>query len=153
VPPLLRFASVALVVLAACAPVGTPARFVTYQYAAVVPVGPFAPGDVVSVEWVARELSTDKPDAYEIELCTGLFGPWDSVQALKNQNQPMARPACPLTDAKVPSQIARARSNIGERLTTQLVAPSAPGYYDLRQIVVTGGNASVGGSVVEVRAR
>lgn len=150
---LLGLASAALVVLAACAPIGPPARFVTYEYTVEASIGPFAPGEVVRVVWVPKELSTDRPDVYDVEFCTGLFGPWDSVQALMNQNRPMARPACPLADAKVPSQVALARSNIGEPRTTQLVAPSAPGFYDLRQLVVAGGIPIVSGSVVEVRAR
>jgi hypothetical protein len=107
----------------------------------------------VSVTWVPTQLSTAKSDVYEIQLCTGFFGPWDSPKALTDQNKPMSQPACPLTDAKVAGEPAHGRSNIGARLTTDLVAPSMPGFYDLRQIVITGGNATVAGSIVEVRPR
>jgi hypothetical protein len=150
---LLGLACSALILLVACTPAAPQSRFVAYQYAAEVPIGPFAPGEVVSVEWVPKELSTDRSDVYDVQLCVGFFGPWDSPQALKDQNRPDAQAACPLTDAKVASQLTRARSNIGTRLTTRLVAPSTPGFYDLRQIVITGGNAMLGGSVVEIRAR
>lgn len=150
---LLHFASCALVVLVACGPVTTPSQFVAYRYTADVPAGPFAPGEVVRVTWVPSQLSTTKSDVYEIELCAGFFGPWDSPQALKDQNKPMSRPACPLPDAQVAGEPAHSRSNIGARLTTDLIAPAMPGFYDLRQIVITGGNATVAGSVVEVRPR
>lgn len=147
----------AAILLVACTPAATPSpdpgRSVTYQYIAEFPKGPFAPGEVVQVDWVPKQSSTTGSDAYEVELCLGFFGPWDSVEALKSQSQPMAKPACPPVGAKAAVETERTRSNTGARLTTHVIAPSAPGFYDVRQIVLTGGDATVAGSIVEVRAR
>jgi hypothetical protein len=146
----------ALIATLACTPMTsspTTEHHASYKYILTVPTGPLAPGEIVSLDWVPRLSSSSASGVYDVELCVGLFGPWNSVDALKSQSHPDAKPACPPAGAKVADNTTRTRSNAGAQLRTAIMAPSVPGFYDLRQIVLIGDHASVGASVVEIRAR
>ena len=139
---------------AACAPVVTTAsgqRFETYQYVLEVPVKPVSPNERLKLAWKPQLASQPSSALFEIQLCVALFGPWESVEALKKAAQPDTR-ACPPVGAVATSETARVASNNGQPLAAIVTVPSAPGFYDLRQISIYGaGNSMSAGSVIEVR--
>ena len=147
------FLSVVLLA-ASCAPVATPAsaqRYATYTYSVTVPMAPVSLNERLKLLWEPRLASAPSPEVFEIRLCVALFGPWESVEALKKAAQPDTR-ACPPTGAVATSETARIASNNGQPLAAIVTVPSAPGFYDLRQISIYGsGNSMSAGSVIEVR--
>jgi hypothetical protein len=137
-----------------CAPVTTPTstqRFPMYQYSLQFPTKPVSPNERVTLAWEPRLQSESSPSVYEIQLCVALFGPWQSVEALKNAPQPNTR-SCPPPGAIAMSETLRTPSNTGSPQAATITVPSAPGFYDVRQIsVYSGSSATSAGSVIEVR--
>ncbi len=140
-----------------CAPLGTSTpssgqRYAMYQYAVEVPTKPVTPNQRLILTWEPRLASETSSTFSDIQLCVALFGPWESVEALKRSAQVDARPSCPPTGASATSQTLRTTTHSGARMATDVMVPSAPGFYDLRQISIFGaGNATSAGSVIEVR--
>jgi hypothetical protein len=139
-----------------CAPFGTSTpssdqRYAMYQYAIEVPTKPVTPNQRLSLTWEPRQAATTSPSFSDVQLCVALFGPFESVEALKRAAQPEA-PSCPPTGATATSQTLRTTTHSGARMATDVMVPSAPGFYDLRQISILGvGNSTSAGSVIEVR--
>ena len=149
---MIRLLLTAVVLAVSCAPVSTSAqRFPTYQYVLQVPTKPVSPNEKLTLTWEPT-LAQQTSDLYEVQLCVGLFGPWESVEALK-RSSPDLKPACPPAGAIATSDTVRTSSNLGAPLAVSLMVPSARGFYDLRQISIFGssGNGMTGGSVIEVR--
>ena len=148
---MIRLLLTAVVLAVSCAPVGTSAqRFPTYQYVLQVPTKPVSPNEKLTLTWEPT-LAQQTSDLYEVQLCVGLFGPWESVEALK-RSSPDLKPACPPAGAIATSDTVRTSSNLGAPLAVSLMVPSARGFYDLRQISIYGsGNSMSAGAVIEVR--
>ena len=122
-----------------------------YQYVLEVPTKPVGPNEQLKLAWKPQLATQPSSELFEIQLCAALFGPWETVDALKKAAQPDTR-SCPPPGAISTSQTVRTASNIGVPQLATIKVPSAPGFYDLRQIsVYSPGNAWSGGSVVEVR--
>ncbi len=122
-----------------------------YQYVLQVPTKPVIPNERLTLTWEPRLAPQPSADLFEIQLCVALFGPWGSVEALK-KSAPQDTKACPPTGAIATSQTLRTASASGARLAAEITVPSAPGFYDLRQISIYGaGNSMSGGAVIEVR--
>lgn len=122
-----------------------------YQYALVVPTKPVSPNERLTLTWEPRLAPQPSSTLFEIQLCVALFGPWDSVEALKRA-APQDAKSCPPGGAVATSQTLRAASNTGAQLAANITVPSATGFYDLRQIsVFDGGNSTTAGAVIEVR--
>jgi hypothetical protein len=123
-----------------------------YQYVLQVSTKSVSPNERLKLAWEPQLASRSSPGIYEIQLCVALFGPWESVDALKQAMATRDTRSCPPTGASVASETERIASNIGARMTTEVVVPSAPGFYDLRQIsIFSAGNSTSAGSIIEVR--
>lgn len=140
-----------------CAPFGTSTpdsgqRYAVYRYAAQVPSTPVSPNQRLILTWEPQAAAEPSSRFFEIQLCVALFGPWESVDALKRAPQPLESRSCPPTGAAATSSTLRTTTHSGARMASELAVPSAPGFYDLRQISIMGaGNARSAGSVIEVR--
>jgi hypothetical protein len=147
-----RLLLAAVLLAVSCTPAATPAqRFPVYEYVLQVPTKPVSPNERLTLPWEPRLAPQLSSDLFEIQLCVAVFGPWESVEALK-KSAPQDTKSCPPTGAIATSQMVRTASGGGARLAAEITAPSAPGFYDLRQISVYGaGNSTSGGSVIEVR--
>jgi hypothetical protein len=122
-----------------------------YQYVVQVPTKPVTPNERLTLVWEPRLASESSAGVSDIQLCVALFGPWESVEALKRAAAPDTR-SCPPPGAIATSQTLRTSSASGARLAADITAPSAPGFYDLLQIsVYDPGNSTSGGAVIEVR--
>ena len=128
-----------------------------YRYVGSYAQGPFAPGAAFHVDWIPELIRMDSAEPYEVRLCIGLFGPFENPSVLKESGSRSSgtRPDCPPTGAVVSSGALRTRSDSGKRVAADLVLPRASGFYDVRQIAVSGveptySATSVGG-VIEVR--
>jgi hypothetical protein len=134
-------------------------RFPEYRYTIAIPTAPVAPDEELHLVWEPRLALGLATEVSTIELCVALFGPWESVDALKRAMSAAATgPSCPPKGAARSSDTMRTMSNSGARLATDLVIPSAIGFYDVRQIAITigsGGSASAmaAGGIIEVRNR
>jgi hypothetical protein len=123
-----------------------------YQYVVHVPTKPVTPNERLKLAWEPRLTSGTSPNIYEIQLCVALFGPWESVDALKKAMGPRDTRSCPPPGALVAGETSRIASNSGARIATEVMVPSAPGFYDLRQIsILSAGNSMSAGAVIEVR--
>jgi len=149
---------VSIAVLAvSCAPFGTstlgPAQsYPMYQYVLQVPTRPVSPNQRLILNWEPKLAAESSSSVYDVQLCVALFGPWESVDALKQAMATRDARSCPPTGASVASETERIASNIGARMTTEVVVPSAPGFYDLRQIsIFSAGGSTSAGSIIEVR--
>jgi len=144
----------AVLLAASCAPVATPAsaqRYATYTYTVTVPTKPVSPNERLKLQWEPRLASEPSSEVFEVRLCVAVFGPWESVDALKKAAQPDTR-SCPPVGAVATSETVRTLSNNGQPLAADVTTPSAPGFYDLRQISIYGsGNSMSAGAVIEVR--
>lgn len=95
----------------------------------------------------------------DLQLCVALFGPWMTVEELKTAMATAgSRPSCPPNGAIISTETLHTTSNSGARLATDLVVPSATGFYDVRQISINveGGAASSATSadgIIEIRKR
>jgi hypothetical protein len=126
-------------------------RFARYQYALEVPTKPVTPNERLKLAWNPQLQSAPSPAPFEIQLCVALYGPWESVEALKRAPSQDAR-SCPPAGAIATSQTLRVASNAGDLLATDLTVPSTPGFYNLLQISILGSsNSTSAGSVIEVR--
>jgi len=122
-----------------------------YQYVLEVPTKPVSPNERLKLAWKPQLASQPSSTLFDIQLCVALFGPWDSVDALKKA-APQDIKSCPPSGATTTSQTLRVASNAGDLLAAELTVPSAPGFYDLRQITVYDpGNSMSAGAVIEVR--
>ncbi len=123
-----------------------------YQYVVQVPTKPVSPNQRLILVWEPRLASESSTSFYGMQLCLALFGPWESVDALKKAATYDSGATCPPTGAIATSQTLRTASNSGARMAADVMVPSAPGFYDLRQISISdSGNSTSAGSVIEVR--
>jgi hypothetical protein len=123
-----------------------------YQYVVQVPTKPVSPNERLKLAWEPRLASGTSASIYEIQLCVALFGPWESVDALKKAMGPRDTRSCPPPGASVASETSRIASNSGTPMATEVIVPSAPGFYDLRQIsIFSAGNSTSAAAVIEVR--
>jgi hypothetical protein len=139
-----------------CAPAAqaptTAQRYPLYQYVLVVPTKPVTPNERLTLTWEPKLAAQPSSTRFEMQLCVALFGPWESVDALKKGMDTRDTKSCPPSGAAATSPTLRAASATGAPLTTEIVAPSARGFYDLRQITVyDAGNSMSAGGIVEVR--
>jgi len=147
----IRLLLAAVLLAVSCTPATSGQRFPMYQYVLQVPTKPVSPNERLTLTWEPRLAPQPSADLFEIQLCVALFGPWGSVEALK-KSAPQDTKACPPTGAIATSQTLRTASASGARLAAEITVPSAPGFYDLRQISIYGaGNSMSGGAVIEVR--
>jgi len=122
-----------------------------YQYVLEVPTKPASPNEQLKVAWKPQLAAQPSSELFEIQLCVALFGPWETVEALKKAAQPDTR-SCPPAGAIATSETVRTASNNGAPQAATIKLPSAPGFYDLRQIsVYSQGDAWSAGSVIEIR--
>lgn len=122
-----------------------------YSYSLQFPTKPVSPNERMTLAWEPRLQPESSPSVYEIQLCVALFGPWESVEAMKKAAQPDTR-SCPAVGAVATSETARIASNNGQPQAADITAPSVPGFYDLWQISIYGSaNSARTGSVIEVR--
>src|SRR5258706_9912982 len=128
-----------------------------YRYMATYAPGPFTPGAPFHVQWTPELIRTDATEPYDIRLCVGVFGSFESASALKEAGSRAcgARPDCPAAGAAVSSGVLRTRSDTGNALGADLVLPVGTGLYEVRQIIVNGVeptySAISAGGVIEVR--
>jgi hypothetical protein len=150
-----------LLITTTCGPIfatpQAPPRFTNYQYTLAIPTTPLAPNEQLHLMWEPRP-APDSTAVYAVQLCVGLFGPWETVAALKTAMSAAGPgPACPLKGAVATSETLRTTSNSGLRLATELVVPSAPGFYDIHQVSIDGegtATSAMGASgIIEVRGR
>jgi hypothetical protein len=115
------------------------------------------PGAAFHVEWIPELIRTDSAEPYDVRLCIGVFGPFQTASALKEAGSRAggARPDCPQSGAAVSSGVLRTRSDIGDSLVADLVLPRVHGFYDVREIAINGVeptySAMSAGGVVEIR--
>jgi hypothetical protein len=152
-----------LIALAALATTCGPAssvlepRFPQYQYTIAIPTGPVAPNEALHLVWEPHLAPGLATAVSTTELCVALFGPWESVDALKSAMSTAATgPSCPPKGAAMSSETMRTTSDSGARLATDLVIPSAAGFYDVRQISITVTSGATAGAmssdgIIEVR--
>jgi hypothetical protein len=143
---------------AAASPPVSSVTYASYQYTVAVPTQPLAPNEVLHLVWEPKQAAGSASAISDLQLCVALFGPWDSVEALKKaMSGAEPRPSCPPDGAIAASDTIRTTSNSGARFTADLAVPSAPGFYDLHQISITsaGGATSTmrAGGIIEVRKR
>jgi len=102
--------------------------------------GPFTPGAAFHVDWIPELVRTDPSEPYEIRLCIGVFGSFDNASALKEAGSRAGgeEPECPPAGAAVASGVLRTRSDTGDRLGADLVLPRVSGFYDVREIAISG---------------
>ena len=128
-----------------------------YRYMATYAPGPFTPGAAFHVQWTPELIRTDAAEPYDIRLCVGVFGAFESASALKEAGSRAggARPDCPAAGAAVSSGVLKTRSDTGNALGADLVLPVGTGFYEVRQIAVNGVeptySAMSAGGVIEVR--
>lgn len=139
-----------------CVPLGaspSPSqRYANYQYVLQVPTKPVSPSQRLILTWEPQLAAEQSSSLSEMQLCVALFGPWESVEALKKAAQLDSRPSCPPTGAVATSATLRTTTNSGARMATDLLVPSAPGFYNLLQIsIFSAGDTTSAGSVLEVR--
>jgi hypothetical protein len=150
------------VVISSCGPVFTipqaSPQFSYYQYTVAIPTTPLAPNQQLHLIWEPHLSPAKASAASTIQLCVAFFGPWETVAALKTAMSTAGPgPSCPPKGAIVSSETLRTTSNTGAFLTTDLVVPAAPGFYDIHQISIAGESpqtsATAAGGIVEVRTK
>jgi hypothetical protein len=88
-----------------------------------------------------------------------VFGSYGSVETLKNDQQSAAagKPECPIASAVVGSEMFSTRSDEGRQFDTYLTLPNQPGFYNVRQIAISGRepsySATAGAGIIEIRGR
>jgi hypothetical protein len=128
-----------------------------YRYVATYASGPFTPGAALHVDWTPELIRTDAAEPYDIRLCVGVFGAFESASALKEAGSRAggARPDCPAAGAAVSSGVLKTRSDTGNALAADLVLPVGAGLYEVRQVAINGVeptySAMTAGGVIEVR--
>ncbi len=153
---------VAVLLAASCGPLfSTPQaspQFAYYQYTVAIPTTPLAPNEQLHLVWEPHLAPGSATAVSAVRLCIALFGPWETVEALKTAMSAAGPgPSCPPKGAIVSSETMRTTSNSGARLATDLAVPSTPGFYDIHQISITGEggdtSAVTAGGIIEVRGR
>jgi hypothetical protein len=158
----LRRALVALVAVSitACAAAAPEVKIThpQYRYVPIFPAGPLPAGQPFHVTWTPQLVRMDAAEPYDVRLCIGLYGSFADPGALKeaSSRSSATRPDCPPSGAVVSSGVLRTRSDSGAPLATDLVLPTAVGFYDVRQIEISGVDpaysVTASGSLLEVRA-
>jgi hypothetical protein len=87
-----------------------------------------------------RPATADAP--YDVRLCVGVYGAYASVESLKQASGNIGKLECPAAGATVGSDVLRTRSDDGRKLELDLTLPNQPGFYDVRQIAVSGSEPS-----------
>lgn len=133
-------------------------QFTYYQYTVAIPTTPLAPNEQLHLVWEPHLAPGSAAAVSGLQFCVALFGPWETVEALKTAMSAAGpRTFCPPTGAAVSSDTMNTTSNSGARLAADLVIPSATGFYDVHQIAITseGGSTSVtiAGGIIEVRTK
>ena len=142
----------------ACAPAASPqVLHPEFRYTASYAHGPVGPGEPLHVVWTAERFRTSSTELYDIRLCVGVFGSFESAESLKRSSPSAARADCPPAGALVASETMRARSDVASAFELDLVLPRELGFYDVRQIVISGDdrahNATSAGGIIEIRTR
>ena len=150
--------SLAVVVLACTStPSSPPVQHAQYQYVATYPLGPFNPGDSLHIVWTPRLVQTSTAAPYDIRLCVGVFGPYGSVESLKQASSSGAKVDCPVASAAVATEVLRAQSGESIRMEATLKLPSQPGFYDVREVAISGSDparsATSAAGIIESRGR
>jgi hypothetical protein len=154
-------AAAAALSLVTCAPAAPPDATIEhpqYRYVPTYPTGPLSPGDSFHVVWTPHLVRLDPADPYEIRLCVGLYGSFADPGALKETmaRSSITRPDCPPNGAVVSSGVLQTRSDSGTPLSADLVLPRATGFYDVRQIEISGVaptySVTASSGVIEIRA-
>jgi hypothetical protein len=158
-----RLLIVLIVLSTSCGPVfSTPQaspQFAYYQYTVATPTSPLAPNEQMHLVWEPRRTPGSAPTVYAMELCVALFGPWDTVEALKTAISAAGPgPLCPPKGAVLSSETIKTTSNSGARFVTDLVVPAATGFYDVHQISITSDSegrtsATSAGGIIQVRTK
>lgn len=129
---------------------------VEYQRFATYPLGPFSAGDAFHITWTPKQVQSTTSEPYGLRLCVGIFGPYPSVETLK-QSHDTTGDECPPTGAVVMSEMMQVRSDDDRPVATDLKLPSASGFYDVRQIAIFGtgakANRQAAAGIIEIRAR
>ena len=132
-------------------------QFTYYQYTVAIPTTPLAPNEQLHLVWEPHLAPGSAAAVSALQFCVALFGPWETVAALKTAMSAAGPRTCPPTGAAISSDTMSTMSNSGARLATNLVVPSATGFYDVHQIAITsvGESTSVttAGGIVEVRSK
>lgn len=130
-------------------------RPAVYQRIATHSLGPFSAGDAFHVTWTAKQVQSSASDLYEVRLCVGLFGPYPSVEVLKQSHATTAE--CPMQGAVVVSETMQVRSDDDRAMAMDIKLPNAPGFYDVVQVQLFGSGAKANSQgaagIIEVRAR
>jgi hypothetical protein len=109
--------------------------------------------------WTPRPVQASASDPYEVRLCVGVFGSYGSVETLKKDQESAStgKPECPIASAVVGSEMFRTRSDEGRQFEAYLTLPTQPGFYNVRQIVVSGiapnYSATTAAGIIEIRGR
>lgn len=136
-------------------------QYPSYQYLLAMPTQPVAPNQLLHLAWEPQLGPQRDSEIADVRLCVALFGPWDTVDALKTAMASAVPAKCPPDGALVASDTIRTTSASGARFTAELTAPSAPGFYDLHQISIHSATTAYGGrggsmsgsGIIEVRPR
>ncbi len=133
-------------------------QFTYYQYTVAIPTTPLAPNEQLHLVWEPHLAPGSAAAVSGLQFCVALFGPWETVAALKTAMSAAGPgPVCPPKGAVVSTETLRTTSNSGVRLTTELIVPSAPGFYDIHQISISGEgtatSATTAGLIIEVRSK
>lgn len=138
-------------------PSSPPVQHAQYQYAASYPLGPFNPGDPLRIVWTPRLVQPSSAAPYDIRLCVGVFGPYGSIESLKQASSSGAKVDCPIASAAVATDVLRAQSSDGTPMEAILKLPSQPGFYDVRQVAIGGNDparsATSAAGIIEIRSR
>ena len=147
--------------ISGCGPAASTPQYVSYRYRLAMPTGPVTPNQLLRLAWEPQlGPQRDSPIA-DMQLCVALFGPWDTVDALKTAMASAVPAKCPPDGALVASDTIRTTSASGARFTADLTVPSAPGFYDLHQIAIDSAATAYGGrggsmsasGIIEVRKK
>jgi hypothetical protein len=110
-----------------------------YQYVATYALGPFSPGDSLRIVWTPRLVPTSNAAPVDIRLCVGVFGPFGSIESLKQASSSGVQQVdCPVAAAVVATDVLRAKSGESSQMEATLKLPSQPGFYDVRQVAISG---------------
>ena len=147
--------------ISSCGPAASAPQYPAYQYRIATPTQPVAPNEQLHLTWEPQLMPQRDTAIADVQLCVALFGPWDTVEALKTALAKDVPAKCPPDGTLVASDTIRTTSNSGARFTADLTAPSAPGFYDLHQISISSAATSYGGTggsmsasgIIEVRKK
>lgn len=145
-----------VILTSACAPAAVPSgeRSALYEYTMDAPTRTLGSGERLELTWKPRLVAGGASGVFDVQLCAALFGPFDGVDVLKKQMEALSpKPICPMAGAAVTTGPLRTTSSNSTPLSAEIVVPVTPGFYDLRQISITGTNSTMAGGIVEVRPR